>query len=61
MMNRNIEAEIHFTVSDFVTLAIEHGYKQMLDEVVEQLNERNYQFTEAEKEAMSKLHDEWEL
>ena len=61
MIYRNIEAEIHFTVSDFVALVMEHGYKHMLDEVVEQLNERDYKFTEAEKEAMSKLHDEWKL
>lgn len=61
MIYRNVEAEIHFTVHDFVTLVMEHGYKHMLDEVVGELNERNYTFTDAEKEAMARLHDEWEM
>lgn len=61
MIYRNIEAEIHWTVQDFVALVMEHGYKHMIEEVLEQLNERNYTFTEAEKEAMARLHDEWEM
>lgn len=61
MIQKNIEADIIFTVHDFVNLTMEVGYKTMLEEVMEQLNERNYQFTEEEKEAMSKLHDEWSL
>lgn len=61
MIQKNIEQEIFFTVHDFVELTMKVGYKQMLEEVVDQLNDRCYSFTDEEKEAMSRLHDEWSL
>lgn len=61
MIQRNTEAEIYFTVHDFTTLVMQVGYQKMMDEVMNELKQKNYQFTEEEKVAMSKMHDDWEL
>lgn len=61
MKKNNLEMELIYTVNDVANLVFEIGLSAFIDEVVDQLNERGYQFTDAEKEAMSLLWDKWEM
>jgi hypothetical protein len=60
-MKNNLEMELIYTVNDVTNLVFEIGLTAFIDEVVDQLNERGYQFTDAEKEAMLALWDKWEM
>ena len=61
MMKNNLEMELIYTVNDVTNLVFEIGLTAFIDEVVDQLSERGYQFTDAEKEAMLALWDKWEM
>lgn len=61
MMKKNIEMELIYTANDATNLVFEIGLAAFIGEVVDQLSERGYQFTDAEKEAMGALWDKWEM